>query len=1215
MEEHLSRVVTIKPSHKDEILHDLLHDIKPQGARIVSVSINLEERLVEVRLCSPERLSEEHITRLCVALSDKFGHEQCEVRVKWLQEQHVSLDQLLIERIDQIREAVFQAVPSLSGWAKHIEFRAHGECLEILVPNETAVAAASRRRFRDALCKSVSDCLDRSVAVRIKLGTMKCEEEEIEHQEADCLLEPIEDVPVKSVEHSPVLLGRPINKPPTPVREVSEPKKAVVVEGEVFGVELRALKRGGMLLCFNLTDYEDSIAVKVIAKQEAVCIEESDWVRLRGDAAVDRYSEELTITARDIMKVAKPVRLDEEPEKRVELHLHTRMSSMDSVLDLKEAIRRAKSWGHDAIAVTDHGVVQAFPQAHDLALENGIKLIYGVEGYLVDSDDPHETPFHIVLLALDGTGLLQLYTLVTESHIDHFYKKPRILRKRLCENRSNLLLGSACEAGEVFRKVLQRAPQDELESVARFYDYLEIQPRQNNCFLIDGTRVTEQDIEQFNIRILETGDSLGIPVIAACDVHFLDPEDAIYREVLLVAQGYDAGEQDSPLYFRTTREMLDEFSYLGEDAAKRVVIDAPRSIANKVASIAPVPTGFFAPEVPGAQRELETIARREAHALYGETLPDEVEERLERELNSITRGGFAGIFMIARELVAKSERDGYLVGSRGSVGSSFVARLVGITEVNPLPPHYRCTSCRLSDFERKDTVDSGFDLEPRPCPKCGSILERDGHNIAYEVFMGFYGEKVPDIDLNFSGENQASVIKFTEELLGKGHVFRAGTIATVAERTAFGLVKAYCEGSGRRIRKAEAARLARGITGVKRTTGQHPGGVLILPEGKQILEFTPLQHPADDRKSGTITTHFDYDSISSRLVKLDILGHDDPSALRMLADATGIDPRGISFSDQQTMSIFSSTRALGYRPEDIGCAVGTLGIPEFGTRFVRQMLSETRPKDFSDLVRISGLSHGTGVWLDNAQELIRSEKALLKDVICARDDIMNYLIKKAMPSDAAFKIMENVRKGRGISADEESLMRKAGVPAWYVDSCRKIQYLFPKAHATAYVMMAFRIAFFKVHAPLAFYTQYLTLRSQDVDLATLLAGPGAIMSRLSEAERAGQSQTQREKDQATVLEVAYEMYLRGITVRGVSLYESDALEYKVVGNTLLAPFVSLSGMGATAARSLVDAREAGPFTSVEDLRLRTRLQRNLIDLLRQFGCLQDLAEHNQMALI
>lgn len=619
--------------------------------------------------------------------------------------------------------------------------------------------------------------------------------------------------------------------------------------------------------------------------------------------------------------------------------------------------------------------------------------------------------------------------------------------------------------------------------------------------------------------------------------------------------------------------------------------------------------------MPGAAEELERTAWAEAKRLYGDPLPEPVRVRLERELRAITGGGFASIYAICRKLVERSQQDGYLVGSRGSVGSSFVARLIGITEVNPLDPHYRCPACKYSEFDVGVQVDSGFDLPPRKCPRCGSDMDRDGHRIAFEVFMGFKGDKVPDIDLNFSGENQAAIIKYAEELLGKGNVFRAGTIATVADRTAFGLVKAYCEASGIRLKKAEMARLARGITGVKRTTGQHPGGVLVLPAGKDIFEFTPLQHPADDRKSGTVTTHFDYDSISSRLVKMDILGHDDPTALRMLQDYTGIDPRSISFQDPDTMSIFSSTEALGYKPDDIGCPVGTIGIPEFGTKFVRQMLAETRPKDFSGLVRISGLSHGTDVWLNNAQDLIKNGIARLADVICARDDILNYLTQKNVRKDVAFRIMENVRKGKGLSPDDQKIMEEAGVPGWYIESCRKIKYLFPKAHAVAYVMMAFRIAYFKVHMPEAFYAQYFTLRTEDLDLAVMLSGPGAMLKRCEEIESKGPLATAKEKDQAIVLEVACEMYLRGIGLLGVSLYESDATRFKIRGNKLLPPFIALPGMGQAAARNLVEARRDGPFLSVEDLRQRARLQRNLVDLLRRFGCLEGLPECNQMVLL
>jgi DNA polymerase-3 subunit alpha (Gram-positive type) len=1228
----LSTTITIKPDAGNDVLKDI-SALTGNQVLLKQIVVDTKDHRIDVSLSSKNPPSEREMRCIEDLLLARLGSQGITVRLFWHGLPGTPLAELLESNMAFLRQQMARAAPAIMGMTGPLDILCQGESsLEIRLPGTIVLEAASRRKYRESLRDAVEVCLGRSPVVRIAaLG--KDEAQDLMPADPPGPVPLAQDAsgdkgastahgasagetgPAGSPAHGKrVIVGRHITSDPCPVDAVPDAPATVVVEGEAFEVEHRTSRNGGHLLRFFLTDGHDSIAIRVTSKSMCA-LEDGAWVRVRGKVEADRMSGEPVISARDIELKDRPTRDDVSEEKRVELHLHTKMSSMDSVLSLKDAFETAKRWGHKAIAVTDHGVVQAFPEASEIAAELGLKVLYGLEAYMVDSTEEPAAPYHVVLIARNLDGLHQLYKLVTVSHLEHFYRRPLLLRKEIQESRRDLLVGSACEAGELYRLVRSGAPDDAVVSCAEFYDYLEIQPLANNEFLLEDGKTTREDLASFNKRIHDTGKSLGKTVVAAGDVHFVDPGDAVYRKVLFTAQGYSDAERDSPLYLRTTAEMLEEFAYLGEEAARAVVISGPDHVASLVEDLRPVPSGFFAPDIPEAPAVVESTARHEATRLYGERLPPVVQERLDREIAAIMGGGYAGIYYIAQKLVAKSLEQGYLVGSRGSVGSSFVARLFGITEVNPLPPHYRCSHCAFSDFDGKDQFDSGFDLPPKTCPICDTDLVRDGHRISFEVFMGYRGDKVPDIDLNFSGENQASIIRYTEELLGKGNVFRAGTIATVAERTAYGIVKSYQEATGKSQTRAEQARLARGLIGVRRTTGQHPGGVLVLPGGKDILEFTPLQYPADDRKSGTVTTHFDYDSISSRLLKLDILGHDDPTALRMLKDYTGVDPVSVPFSDEPTLSIFSSTTALGYKPQDMRCQVATTGIPEFGTRFVRQMLADTHPADFSGLVKISGLSHGTGVWLENAQELIKSKKASLAEIICARDDILNYLASKGVAADVAFRIMENVRKGRGISPEEEQAVLRAGVPGWYVDSCRRIKYLFPKAHATAYVMMAFRIAYFKVHFPEAFYAQYFNLRLQDLDLETMLGGSKSVLSRIKEIEQKGLEASPKEKDQATVLEVAHEMALRGIGIQPVSLYDSDPALFRLNGSSLVPPLAALQGMGMQAARSIAQSREQGTFTSIEEMRQRARIGRNILDLLRKAGCLAGLPENNQMALL
>jgi DNA polymerase-3 subunit alpha (Gram-positive type) len=790
-----------------------------------------------------------------------------------------------------------------------------------------------------------------------------------------------------------------------------------------------------------------------------------------------------------------------------------------------------------------------------------------------------------------------------------------LARQEIVQLREGLLLGTACEAGELIQAYLQGESRDRLEEIASFYDYIEIQPIGNNEFLIRNGLVPDETwLRDMNRTLLEIGDKLGKPVVASGDVHFLDPQDECYRRILQAGKGFEDAEFQAPLYLHTTEEMLEEFSYLGDEDCHRVVIHNPLQIAAQIEEIRPVPEELHAPVIEGAEEQITEMTYQKARELYGEILPPLVQTRIEKELNSIISNGFAVLYLIAHKLVQQSNQDGYLVGSRGSVGSSLVATLTGITEVNPLVPHYRCPTCRYSEFFEDGVAGCGADLPDQFCPRCQTPYYKDGHEIPFETFMGFKGDKVPDIDLNFSGEYQGRAHKYVEELFGKEHVFRAGTIATIADRTAYGFVKKYIDEHQLRLREAEVSRLVKGCSGVKRTTGQHPGGLMVVPKGNDIHQFTPVQRPADDTESSVITTHFDYEAISSRLVKLDILGHDDPTVIRMLHDLTGIDPQEVPLGERRTMQLFSSVEPLGVSPEQIRSVVGTYGIPEFGTRFVRQMLEDTRPQEFSDLVRISGFSHGTDVWLNNAQDLIKNGQVKLAEAISTRDDIMTYLIQRGMESSLAFKIMEDVRKGKGVKPDFEVEMNRNRIPAWYIDSCKRIKYMFPKAHAVAYVSMAFRIAYYKVYYPEAFYTSFFTVRADEFDAQLIVGESKQVRCKIEELEQKGNEATAKEKNLLIILEVALEMFERGIKFLRVDLEESDARRFILTPQGLLPPLVALQGLGQAAAASVVEARRQRPFTSVDDLRQRTRVSKNLIDVFKEHGCFGSLPESDQLRL-
>ena len=1005
-----------------------------------------------------------------------------------------------------------------------------------------------------------------------------------------------------------------------PVNELQEGMKTAVTEGKVWLKETSSLKDGRLVVSYYLTDHTDTIIIKTfIDSPKEDNIEIGDFIKVKGPIRFDPFIKEAVLYLESCNKLNQCERFDENPEKRIELHVHTKMSALDGLSEVKDLVNKAAAWGHPAIAITDHGCIQAFPLAFAAAnaltsAGKNLKIIYGVEAYLVE-EDKKERPFHIILLAQNRTGLKNLYKLISLSYLDNFYRKPKMLRADLERYREGLLLGSACEAGELYQALLHDADEEQLNNIAKFYDYLEIQPLSNNQFLIKEGRVeSEKDLMDLNRRIIALGEKQHKLVVATGDVHFLEPQDQIYRTIIQAGQGYEDADAQAPLYFKTTDEMLNDFAYLGEDTARRVVIENPNRIASLIEQLKPVPDGFYPPQIDSAEQEITDLTWHNARLRYGEQLPEIVEARLRRELESITTHGFSVLYLIAHKLVKKSNEDGYLVGSRGSVGSSLVAYLTEITEVNSLPPHYLCNSCHYSEFFCDGEAGSGADLEDKTCPHCGAVLYKDGFDIPFETFLGFDGDKTPDIDLNFSGDYQSRAHQYVEELFGSENVFRAGTISTVAEKTAFGFVRKYAEDKQMQLKNSEMTRLAGGITGVRRTTGQHPGGLIVVPRDHDILEFTPLQHPADKKESGITTTHFEYHALDQQLIKLDILGHDDPTVIKELEDLTGIKARSISLSEPETMKLFSGVEPLKVKPEDIDSSVGTYGIPEFGTRFVRQMLEATRPTSFSELVRISGLSHGTDVWSHNAQDLIEEKTATLSEVICTRDDIMTYLIQKGLEKKQSFKIMEKVRKGKKLNEEEANAMLAQGVPQWYVDSCNKIEYMFPKAHAVAYVTMGYRIAWFKVNYPLAFYASFFGIRAEDFDAETVLSGYEAVRQKIKDIDKMGYSASQKDKKLVTILELAMEMYARGYTFLPVDIYESDARKFVVKGNSLLLPFAALPNIGTAAAQGVVNARVDGPFISIEDFQTRTHLNKTAMELLRQENCFEGLPEKSQLSL-
>lgn len=1217
------------------------------------------------------------------------------------------------------------------------------------------------------------------------------------------------------------------------IQEVSQELGRVTVEGEIFSCETREIKKKNLVVfSFDITDHTSSICVKKVMDQEKAQplieqIRSGMYVKVQGKKSYDEWEKESVIQPTGIEKSIKKIRQDTATEKRVELHLHTNMSAMDGISATEALIQRAAFWGHKAMAITDHGVAQAFPLAlHEIEGKKmeDFKIIYGMEAYYVNDTssitvvkgnadgpldgkficfdlettglkpkeeeiteiaavlvengqvidsfqtyvNPHKPippkiteltgisdatvaegpelrdalncffsfcedlplvahnagfdmsflqaacrrldiqkeftsidtlemsrlllpelskyklnvlakelkvgPFehhrasedaavlgrifiklldklvveeharkisdingvlagkrdkthsvknlqryHFIILVKDQTGLKNLYKLISFSFLNHFYKKPLILRSELIKYRDGLIYGSACEAGELFRAVVENRPWEELKQIADFYDYLEIQPIGNNQYMLEKDIAKDvEELREFNRKVLKLADELGKPCCATGDVHFLEPEDEVFRRILMAGQGFADADHQPPLYFKSTDEMLEEFSYLGQDRAYEVVVKNPNQIADSCDFVRPVPRENYPPKIEGSAEDLERMCREKAKRMYGDPLPEIVQKRLDRELGSIIGNGYDVMYIIAQKLVCKSIEDGYLVGSRGSVGSSLVAFMSDITEVNSLAPHYLCPECKYVEFHENEGVGCGIDLPDKVCPKCGAKMSKEGFSIPFETFLGFNGDKVPDIDLNFSGEYQSRIHWYTGELFGHDHVFRAGTIGTIAEKTAYGYVKKYMAEREIVASKAEENRLSTGCTGVRRTSGQHPGGIVVVPKEVDIYDFCPVQHPADDPNSDIITTHFEYHSIDANLLKLDELGHDDPTIIRHLEDLTGVNAREIPLDDPETMSLFTSNKALHYVDDQEDAILGNLGciaVPEFGTKFVRGMVRDTKPSSFDDLLCISGLSHGTDVWLGNAQVLVE-QGVPLKECICCRDDIMNYLIGKGVDPKLSFKTMESVRKGKGLKPEMEEAMKARNVPDWYIDSCKKIKYMFPKAHAVAYVMMAFRIAWFKVHYPLAFYSAYFSIRAKGFDASCMIRGDLVCVEKFKELRQKENDKTisAAEKEMITTLEVCHEFYRRGFQFKPMDVYQSNATEFLVTETGLIPPFTSMPGIGEQAARSIVEERKNGKFLSVEELTIRCpKVSKAVVELLVNIGALHDMPKSTQIS--
>lgn len=1061
--------------------------------------------------------------------------------------------------------------------------------------------------------------------------------------------------------------GRSIDSNVKQMIDITDVDTEICCWGEVFDREDRTVKtkRGDRIIVnFCFSDQTNSLYATLFVDPKHIGdiapLKNGAYVLINGTYEFDNYKKEFVVHPRAMALLQKYTETDgHEGEKRVELHCHTNMSAKDATSSAASIVRQAYNWGHKAVAITDHGVVQAYPSAagevKDIRKSGGeFKVIYGVECYFVDdtindisklnAKEIAKIRYHQIILVKNLTGLKNLYKLVSEAHIHDFHGRPITLRSKLDSMREGLIIGSACEQGELYCAIVDEKPEEELLRIAAYYDYLEIQPLGNNAFMVRESSLPDKTdkktgkvipnrfkkvkslevIKDFNRKVVELGDKLNKPVVATGDVHFLKKSDEIIRKIVMAGQGFDDFDNQAPLYLKTTDEMLEDFAYFG-DRAKEFVIDNPNKIADMIDdNVIPVPEGNYPPIIKGSDDMLRDICWSTAHKIYGENLPEIVEKRLNKELTAIINNGFSIMYVTAQKLVAYSEEHGYLVGSRGSVGSSFVATMAGISEVNPLPPHYVCPKCCHSEFFTDGSVGSGFDLPEKPCPECGSIMNRDGHDIPFETFLGFKGDKVPDIDLNFSDEFQTDVQKYTETLFGSENVFKAGTISTIAERTAFGFAKAYAEKKGVTLSNAELNRLASMVekAQIKTTTGQHPAGMVVVPRSNTIYDFCPVQHPADDVNSDVVTTHFDFHSIHDTILKLDELGHVVPTTYKYLEEYTGIPVNDVSMSDPEVYSLFTSTEALGVTPEEIESKTGTFCIPEFGTEFVRGMLLDCKPKNFADLLQISGLSHGTDVWLGNAKDLIDNGTCTISEVIGTRDNIMVYLIHKGLDEGLAFKITETVRKGlvaKGKVSKEDWLsmeeeMRSHGVPEWYIKSCYKIKYMFPKAHAAAYVISALRLAWYKVHYPLEFYCAYFTARPEDVDVPTVIQGHEAVRRMMRDIKAKGKDAAKKELDVYGNLQIFNEMMSRGIEVLPIDLKHSHAVKYAPENGKMRLPFGALSGVGEKAAYAIYEAAQKGNFVSKEDFAIEAGVSKSIIQSLADLGALNDLPDTNQISM-
>lgn len=1336
---------------------ELMQKIKIKGAKINRLS-----KQVTVELDSNEYINLDDEKKLTEHFCTHFGTDN--LRVRCILNKTIVLGE---EEKSDIVSRMIDYCPTLLPYKDDIFLEVNEVSVTMGFPDVCKPLITATDTVRH-ISEYITNCLKINSTVNCRIienGNGKNEFIEIKEKLRNKINTENKDIKVNSWKPAPEIkrVNKYARKKPAEIVKISDLKDGydkVAFVCEVIDSEVKLLSNGKYLVVFDVTDFTSSVTCKIYTTEEDVAelsevIIPGNSLEVEGRYEYESFTREYVVKARSINKCEpiKSSRMDTAKNKRVELHLHTKMSSKDGFIEPAKLFRNLSDWGHTAVAITDHGVVQAFPEVSEQAEKYGIKPIYGVEGYLIDdgralmynpddesilrrtfivfnsgseivlseykdgsctdfkkvglddfktekcpddsslfvyaysgslddnasdlgkeglriidlnrlskrlmegkwikaafrgevslqeasecwgrilaSAEKHDvktlnnlctsaaglgidkkmTQNHVIILAKNKAGLKSLYELISYSHINFFYKKPRIPKSIIDSKRLNLFIGSACEAGEVYRAAVAGSGDDVLEGIASFYDYLEIQPAGNNSFMVrEGILESEEDIRKLNKRIDGIGIKLNIPVAATCDAHFFSDEDALFRKIIMHGMKYKDVEFQAPLYIKTTDEMLEEFSYLGKERAYSAVVDVPSAIADSIEKLTPIPKGSFTPSIEGSDEELRKICMERLYELYGENPHQKIVARIKKELDSIINNGFSVMYIIAQKLAFRSLEDGYLVGSRGSVGSSFAAFLTRITEVNPLEAHYICPKCHNIEFADPSVYDCGIDMPDKTCPECGSVYSKDGFDIPFETFLGFDGDKMPDIDQNFSGEYQSTAHKYVEELFGKDHVFKAGTISTFADKTAKGFVMGYLEENGIPFNNAEMKRLIKGCEGVKRTTGQHPGGMVVLPQGYSINDFTPVQHPADDTESDTVTTHFDFNSMHDTLLKLDILGHDDPTIIKMLEDLTGVKALDIDIRDEKIMSLFRGPEALNPK-EDIGCDLGVLGIPEFGTHFVRGMLRTAVPSTISDLIKLSGLSHGTNVWNNNAEELIKAGTATLQEVISIRDNIMLYLMHHGIDSKMAFTITEKVRKKFGnITPEHEEIMLNHGIPQWYVDSCKKIEYMFPKAHAAAYVIMALRIAWYKIYYPKEYYTAYFSIRADEFEVNAMGGTLADCKRHMLELKNTNKKMTPREQNIFTILEIVVEMLARGIKFNPVDIRVSLADKFVCETDGIRIPLAAVSGIGQKAAHNVIAERECMPFKTVDDLRIRGKLTKTSIENLRDIGALGDLAESSQ----